>query len=182
MAVTERSRRLKRIKVAKDVIAQVRAKKFVAEAGVYGLFEGVESTPENKQSSSLRRLAKKAKKCTVCALGSVFVSASRVLEDQKVSIYFYNENEGESDVDAFSGGDVHEALGDLFGHDQLGLIESAFEMSAHHARWADDGYGVAVDKKVIDRAVAFGDRYGTDRGRLIGIMNNIIKNDGTFVP
>lgn len=55
---------------------------------------------------------------------------------------------------------------DLFGQDNLDRIEAAFECWSH------------VSWKACD----FGDKYINDHDRLVAILKNIIKNNGTFKP
>lgn len=160
----------KRVEIAKDVIAQLKAEKFNAKTGTYvGLDEDIDGTKE------LQTELKKVKQCTVCALGALFLSDVRKNDACKgVDVDLGSGN----DVDGFASRYIDEhrmrdRLGKLFSRKQMALIECAFELGM-------DPQGLLKDDE-YERAARFGEKFDTSRDRLVGIMRNIIKNEGTFV-
>lgn len=112
------------------------------------------------------------KKCQVCAKGFLFLEAVNmgvVLKDNRISDFVSN---GEY-VCSREDNTLSEAL-KYWDKDQLDLIETAFECCAF-GKWDElGGEG--------ERAIIFGRKYKTDRGRLRGILKNMLKNDGYFRP
>ena len=75
----------------------------------------------------------------------------------------------------------------LFGREQLLMIEAAFELGNGYVNFEEDAiHGLSPRfkryKPAILRAIKFGKRFRTEKTRLVGIMENIIENDGTFIP
>jgi hypothetical protein len=70
-------------------------------------------------------------------------------------------------------GPAYDYLTSYFSPEQIGLIELAFERG--------DGWYPA-DTTDDDNAVEFGERYQYNTNRMKAIMQNIINNNGTFVP
>ncbi len=160
--------------------------------------------------ASLQLISKRATKCQVCALGGVFMSFARLYNEIKVNardvtsmsnIHWERDDgtaappvpEGSTlvcPVGPDGNGSIYNThLSDVFDIVQLGLIESAFEINSTYAygalrRSRDGSYSDTFDEDVefCNAAVDFGYRYKTDTGRLKGIMNNIVKNGGTFKP
>ena len=98
--------------------------------------------------------------CTVCALGALFASA--VAATVKEPWDFRSDT-------------MRAQLGRYFDLPQLHQIEVAFECSDKvlNAEWRGD---------YLDAAIQFGYNYPDDKARMIGIMSNIVRNKGTFVP
>jgi hypothetical protein len=105
----------------------------------------------------------------VCALGGLFMSCTN-----------FNNNTLLEDLD-----DVSEGLGNLieeeqlsnklnkiFSTNQLKLIESYFEANGGFFRDYDED----------DRIEVFYNKNSSDKKRLQLIMENIVENNGTFVP
>lgn len=144
----------RRMKLAKDVIAHIRAKLIKPVTATYFELSG------NRSSKVQADIAIKEESCEACAIGSLFV-ADVMLRDR--ATLHDAENEGFR----------RKRLLQHFGGEQLGLIESAFECyTLYSVGWSDLG----------PKAVRFGGRYLTSRGRMLAIMNNIVKNKGQFVP
>lgn len=95
--------------------------------------------------------------CNACALGSMFVGLTTRIKDLSVKNHSGFRN-------SFTA-----QLAPYFGQDQLSDIEKAFETTPQ-------SYDTECDAQV------FGVKYHNDEDRLIGIMENIINNNGTFKP
>lgn len=169
----------KRVTIAKDVIAQVKLGKIKAQRGTYvehGVVEG------NKIDS-----------CTACALGSLFACAI-----DKPALKNFVEEEiglesGDTDFYYDNQSEMQQALSPYFDVFQLELVESAFEQTATNIDSADyeeivtgeDSEWRITDpkiRKLVDKAVAFGNKFVGSKQRLIAIMQNIVTNKGTFKP
>jgi len=152
----------KRVAIAKDVISKLNKKRYEAEQGVYCAAKDI-IWPEDEHTEIQTML--KGKKCNVCALGSLFVSAI----DKYDKLMF--------DDPTFDGinsrNDTY--LKRFFSGPQLDLMESAFERD----HMGVDSYDYTPTKTA---AVAFGCRYDFPDARLRAIMNNVIRNDGKFIP
>jgi hypothetical protein len=196
----------KRIKVAKDVIAQLNAKELSARSGCYinaniphQAYYNADGTSKGDFGERDFRevLEETGARCDVCALGAMFVTTVKI------------RNEITTDKGRFSRGeDMHKYLADVFSKDQLRLIESAFEreayryqvdVDAHGNVIADDDETTPIEGKVDDQSSSLTDddydaatQFGWDNPghnnisstdeRLRAIMNNIIANNGTFCP
>ena len=164
----------KRVMIAQDVLAQLKAKRYVAESGcwVQANYNPTATWADIKYTDSVQELfvEKKIESCNVCALGGLFMSCTNL-----------NNNTLLEELD-----DVSEDLGNLideeeklsnklnkiFTTSQLKLIETYFE--------ANGGYFRDYDED--NRIEAFYNKYPSDKKRLQLIMENIVENEGTFVP
>jgi hypothetical protein len=194
------TKRQMRIAIAKDVIAQLEAKKIVATVGNWiedpklGTLDCfVESKLANGINENVVKIdacdyVNKLNKCKVCALGSLFVSSVHLDNDiswkmnKEAQRSFLDMSCRQNDcgftyctfenIDNFSSESV---LLKYFSRRQLVLIENAFENNKGTLSPFSD-YDVTLCK-------AFYRKYcHNNKNRLIGIMNNIINNDGTFDP
>lgn len=146
----------KRVVIAKDVLKTLASsKKVVPKAGMYlnGICTASEAKEAYEGTSS-------AETCSACALGTMMVCGigSGLLRTHSLP---FNRYSGLDQLLRRGG----------FTRDQLDSIETAFEANNPHF-YPDTRYPAAK---------AFGKRYKTDRGRLKGIMQNIIKNNGWFL-
>ncbi|NBQ70761.1 MAG: hypothetical protein EBU46_18780 [Nitrosomonadaceae bacterium] len=109
--------------------------------------------------------------CEVCALGALFASTVRKADGCDVNPLKYIAEYGEGSHDA-DHDNISITLSDYFSAAQQRLMELAFER----------GYGAtSVDSKQDLQAARMYPSTYTATQRLRGILNNIIKNDGTFV-
>ena len=166
------SKAQKRVAVAKDVIASIKAKQLVAKARTYidVKAEGKDGYDNNTfKHPDFQTALAMGQQCTACALGGLFVCA----------VKFENKIATEDANDNIDQPDLHDYLQHLFPYEQLQLIEIAFEQS-----WGIPGFDNGDD--VPDKwktAVAFGQKHPTDdAARMTAIMRNIIRNEGTFIP
>lgn len=172
-----------RVAIAKDVLAQLKAKKIVPSystwiedpkhGGIDTLIE--DAARADAESIDVCEFVSKLNKCEVCALGSLFVSQVRL--DDKTCEVFRKMNPSKTPTEA--GYDVFEELNKsplkmYFSKDQLTLIESTFE----------GGEGMHSPATEKDRALAYAysQMYVKAADRLTAIMKNIISNNGTFIP
>jgi hypothetical protein len=180
----------KRVLIAKDVLAQIAAKKFKVRSGTWvNLLDNNKLTiptvaPESiglpkdfktiDQKDSIRELFLEnttVKSCECCALGAMFMSCT--LYNNKTTVRDF-DNETYDFVDSVEDRSFSNGLAGFFSPEQLKLIEVAFEC----------GHGGFDPDEVTkgSHAAEWGDYYKNDKDRLVAIMKNIIKNDGKFVP
>jgi hypothetical protein len=160
----------KRVMIAQDVLAQLKAKRYVAESGCWVRIHYSPATVAETDSVQELFVEKKIESCNVCALGGLFMSCTN-----------FNNNTLLKDLDSVSeylgslvdeGKKLSNKLNSIFTTNQLKLIESYFE--------ANDGF--FRDYYEGDRIEAFYNKYPSEKKRLQLIMENIVENDGTFVP
>jgi hypothetical protein len=165
---TKQPKNKEAIKVAKDVLLLLAAKKIKAESGTYFAFgdgqEVVNKFDEKRADLQDYLKSKKAKPCFVCGVGACFVA--RVYRKDNVPF----------DSFGYDSDFMEDTLAGVFGSKQLDLIETAFEQDAG---FGDDW---DISDEEADAAANFGARYKSDNGRLKAICNNIIANNGYFVP
>jgi hypothetical protein len=192
----------KRVLIAKDVIAQIKAKKLKPAHGTFVTFDkvaGLKMTSKDPYSEPTREdvsnhlgadedarelyLENKIQQCSCCALGSLFVSCT-LYNDNTTADELASAGDEISDW-LTSGGKAEpmsNGLDKFFSIQQLQLIEQTFE--------TDNGVVQSHDMDEFDRpypkfskaSAAFCDKYTTAESRMIAIMKNIVANDGTFKP
>lgn len=170
----------KRVLIAKDVIAQIKLKRYKATVGTWVLPKigfpdeaAAANHPFADKDASLRELvlADKLGTCDCCALGAMFMSCT--LYNNKTTVAAFDDELWEFDdiIDSKTG-HFSNGLDRFFSKDQLMKIEAAFE--------GNIGAFVLESANRI-KAGAWYDRYKNPETRLIAIMKNIIENDGKFV-
>lgn len=167
----------KRVTIAQDVLAQMKAKRFIAKQRVYlelrdedarDRFCDVRSGNAKTEECSTLNSVLSDSSCEVCGIGSLFVAAA---ERTRACV---DGMSGVNDDDF-----MRQLLKDYFDMDQLLLIEAAFEGQYIEAEcYEEEG----VDKEDIAAALAFTWGARTANARLERIMKNIVENRGTFVP
>ncbi len=163
----------KRVAIAQDVIAGLKAKRLVASPGVYvQILAKSKMVTERDVKNGVELQAKlaKVKRCNVCALGGVFVAAVDRFNGIKCNSDIGLTKPGE--YDGFSyGGEVDdvvmkEHLRKFFSVPQLEDIEMAFE--------GFDPNGCRINDN------AWTQRIRNSTERMSAIMQNIIKHKGRF--
>src|SRR5271154_2955962 len=147
-----------RIAIAKDALKWIRA-------GVLEPSEGVYVRPQHQptaEQSDLQLRDVVLGHCRVCAKGAIFL-AKAVRYDNVLAKDWSGGNSQTTD-----------SLQEHFDLDQLTLIECAFE---GWVRTAEDVLGGDAGQKVKSFFRANPD----EKKRLVAILKNIIKNQGTFV-
>lgn len=175
-----------RIRVAEDVIAQLKARRYKASPGTYAVIKGLDALATKHKGKDLRDvLPTKAKSCSVCALGSMFLSTIRLGDNCKI------DPEDDFDFDVYTPSLskipettinedlIHERIFDLFGS-QKGIIETAFEGTEMDRldEYAEDN-GLDPDQ-LMDDCRAFYEKFSNAEERLTAIMENIVRNKGNF--
>lgn len=155
---------IQQIKIAQDVLEQVKLGKYLAKQRVYVQFDWIEVediTVGEDVQSTLHLLPT----CEVCAYGSMMLSAIRF----KNSVN-WDENALYYGCISQSNFRYTKPLKELFNEGQLTLIENAFE------GWDED------EEAVEDSAImTFYHKFDNPTARLIAIMENLITNNGEFV-
>lgn len=162
----------KRVMIAQDVLAQLKAKRYIPESGVWVEPRYKSGKMGNEEESVQKLFAEKnITKCNVCALGAMFMSCTNM-----------NNNTTVDDLDDECTGMLGDLISDnyklsnglnrIFTYQQLALIETYFENGDGYFQHQD------IDYDHLDK---FSVTYNEDE-RLEQIMKNIIENQGTFKP
>jgi hypothetical protein len=150
-----------RVLLARDVIAQIKARRYIARCGTY-------MNPLKEESLLLReavQFARSSAPCEVCARGALFLSELKL----------YNEFEG--GVNLNPDGEVEERFFD----EQHLAIEQAFEQSAYdQEEYSIPGCECSSCRMARGELATWGNTYPDPEKRLIAIMRNIIRNKGKF--
>lgn len=160
-----------RVKIAQDVIEQLQIKRFIARTGIYASVPviPVRVDPEEQFNLALES----ARGCHVCGIGGVFLSAVRINDDMTYSEAMHGSMDSSLGGVSLDDGMMRKYLRKWFSDHQLSLIESAFETKF---------MGTSNDHRKLTTAVAWGDRFDKSKDRLKAICQNIIDNNGKFVP
>jgi len=171
----------KRVMIAKDVLAQIKAKRYIPESGTWvdpnwnirNEIDGTESVQKLFADRTIET-------CNVCALGGLFMSCTNLNNNTCVSDINCG-GEGSLLGEMIQEGDtLSNGLNKIFSKKQLQLIEVYFEKG--DGWFGEDGYTgnyIGEDSRHVEY---FNDAYPDDDERLVEIMKNIVANDGTFVP
>lgn len=157
-----------RVAIAKDVLKGLKAMKLITTRGnwvripyEFGFTSNLHASNEPPEEELAEVL--NGKTCEVCALGALFVETVKRCEklkcDRKTSC---------ASIELIS-----EYLKPIFSNDQLRMIEIAYECGLGQF---DPNCSTEL------RAKEFGQERETNDGRMIAIMENIIKNNGEFIP
>jgi hypothetical protein len=196
----------KRVLIAKDVIAQIKANKIKPEQGSFVRVEKVKgfmssSDAEARHGSwnfAMNRLSDSAgsdadvrqlyldntlQQCSCCALGGMFMSCTLYNNNTTVeNLSYAGEDIGDVILNEDNTEPLPNGLNKFFSVAQLKLIEQTFEGDQGAINSGmDDGTGEIIDK-FSPQAEAFYTKYKKPKDRLIAIMQNIIANNGTFKP
>lgn len=162
-----------RVIVAKDALAQLRHERYVATSGTYigsELLQRIGGPEEDdfgdtcyrNWDSPLQALLLKDKgECDVCAKGALFLSAVRKFNSATVGDMINDDN--------------FKIAEKIFGIKQFDLIEAAFEgWTCTKMRNGSEG------NPVPDWVLEYEDIFPDPHDRLVAILKNIVKNNGTF--
>lgn len=170
----------KRMLIAKDVIAQIKAKRFKPTAGTWvrtkmknGAYLAVEEKFDGNESMRELFIGKRIPACDCCALGAMFMSCTTYNEGTTVDDF---EREMDWDFEErVLNKTLSNGLTNFFSVEQLQLIETAFE-------GGDGAFMVKKGDLAAQKAASWYEDLSRDDKRMIAIMENIIANNGTFVP
>lgn len=155
----------KRVKIAKDVIARVKTKQIIPASEF--LSDEEACSIDLYEDESYKELANTTV-CRACAKGALFLAyVGRV-----------NNLNGDPHNSASIEPDSVEMqkLTEIFSQDQLDLMEMAFE-GTNYSWMRRDSHD-----EEAERAYAFNRRRTKKESRMIAVCENIIKNNGTFIP
>ena len=142
----------KRVAIAKDALLQLRSEALIARCGTYVYPSGIKYPAPSQE---LSEQLPNLGQCYVCARGALFLSAVRKGNNFKTGSFI---------------GEPTQVLKPLekryWSRPQIKKIEAAFE-------------GFAGFKS---KTCKFFDKYDNAHDRLVAILKNIIKNNGTFIP
>lgn len=153
---------LKRVEIAKDVLLHLQSGLIRRGCGTYLHIDNIREYDGERELRDV--LSTEGARCEVCAKGALFIADVMRRDNFKVEQYPSN-NSGKEPL-------ILDKLSDYFDVEQLHLIESAYEvgkMSTNDSAKADD-------------AIRFGLEFESKIDRLVAIMNNMIKNNGDFIP
>jgi len=114
--------------------------------------------------------------CQVCAIGGMFYSMVRRFDNITIDV---GEHAHHNYLKRIYRSSIFDELERYFSYEQLIMIESAFEM--HEMHNPDDWDNIDRNKFINASNFAISDKK-SPAARLRKIMNNIIQNDGVFVP
>lgn len=175
------SQRLNAIAVAKDVLSRLDQHKLNVRNGWYlGSFtEKVEQIRSERTTAPVEVVVDDLEEgCLVCALGACFLSKARLLGNAgSVGQLFSPWRNAEiRRIDLV----MRALMTDVFSDDQLFMIETAFE------EYVNRGFVCSSfswkQRKQLSDAARFRPSITDPEERLRIIMENIIENDGEFVP
>ena len=179
------------VKIAKDVIKQLDEGKYVPTLERYVMTE-YEELPGNTE---LQTVFKGKFQCDVCAMGALFVSATRLYNSAKVRNYARKDEDGHRFLQFETDGpNTAKLLRKYFSNKQIALIETAYMSDEDEPIISSGGRSYPVPSEgsyeqnyelaeiEFKEAANFGAKYDYDDERLRAIMENIIKNDGVFIP
>lgn len=181
----------KRVIIAQDCIARIRAKQIIAKRGRFiGNYDEVLAPLKNKSLKSVLNV--NIPECEVCAKGGLFLSyVGRVNDFKTCRIDLGNSRYNNE----------HVKLLELFSLEQLSIIEIAFEGAKFITPTFETYLEEQNFKKLLTKAIDFYKKSGglvkpsgnpidveyetielDAEKRLIKICKNIIRNKGTFKP
>ena len=176
--MNNKEKRKLRVKIAKDVLAQLKKQKFIAEAGTYiyvekNLSDILNSDNEVNPLESFQKHFQQDKKttCTVCALGSAVCSLVNV--ENKASV------KEVATTRPWGGSKLAKRFQNIFGERMMAIMETMFEGSQIKGPRLEDWELTACTSWYENhsrKSCAV-----NDEKRLKLIMQNIIRNNGDIV-
>lgn len=155
-----------RVAIARDVIAALNTKKFIASPGVYVDSNKLDNLIEKNLDEQVCNLIDKVPSCDLCAKGALFIATVKrkdALQAKEVYGEFGSLLSDEPTISEYLGRDS------LFSDKQLTMIEDQFEQETI-TDWKNTNF--RVWRPELHKAV----------DRMRAIMQNIIDNKGTFRP
>ena len=148
-----------RVLIAKDVIAQLKARRTIGGHGDYITWK---NPVPIKEGAQVKDLFKDIPQCKVCAKGAALLAAVDRFNKLKITVW-----EADDQAKGYYKGSFLEKW---FSLEQLGEIESAFEGWSKVENYTEFSYK-HLPKQAANAGI-----------RISMIMQNIIRNEGTFVP
>lgn len=153
-----------RVIIAKDVILRISLGKIKPKTRVFCRLPNIFKGEENYDLKSF--VLSKTRSCEACAKGGLFMSFVGINNNFTRQGHYLS-----SCMDS----DSMKALSTIFSKKQLAMIETAFEKTTSFGTSDTSSYE-------DDKSEAFGAKYDSPKKRLKAIMQNIVKNKGTFKP
>lgn len=171
----------KALAIAQDVLARLALVLFTPVKGYYLITCINKELFQSLDIQARPVIDELEERCQVCALGACFLSYIRLFNNVKLRDILtldYYDNLVNRNMEATQS-TIKENLVEIFGLEQLALIEIAHEMM--------DGrifgiVGESHNSEANKRAYDFGARYPENVDRMRAIMYNIVENGGNFVP
>ena len=170
-----------RIKIANDVIASIRAERYNARNGDYTPAKisdafcvaayGADGDPKD-----VCNVISKSHKCGVCAVGALMLSTMRK-DSKRLADLVGQQDSGP--IDDINDGIAY--LSDIFNNNNLHMMEFAFEFGGGYVQLDDLNLTRLSTADRIGLAL-FGVCYKDSNDRLVAIMKNVVRNNGTFRP
>lgn len=159
----------KKVAIAKDVLLQLKNKKYVAKTGDYVDFDYWETISAVDYDLNIQQHFDVIKNCKVCALGSAALSCIK-----------YSNNSSFEDARRNTNKFWNQLL-KVFTKKELVIIEYAFEGFAHKACGRSVNWNIDISDNILNKTCNFYYKHSNNDNRLKAIMKNIIKNEGKFV-
>lgn len=159
----------KRVLIAKDVIAQINSKRFIPKSGTWTSFTNLWTDNDNSLRETI--LSDSSIKCECCALGSIMASCT-LFNNKYTNRDTIDRDWQDTGYEIEYGNRFKNGLTNIFSKSQLRLIEIAFESA--------DGYFYNPKTSQERKASLMFKSTMSAKNRLISIMENIVKNKGTF--
>lgn len=162
-------RQKNKIVIAEDVIAQIKAKKFIPTSGVYASFP-INLTEGDDLQEKLAGL-KRGQACEVCGIGSAFLSCVAIHDD-------YTVDEKDENYQIIDEDKMRKKLKEFFTVNELAVIEACFEVESGFL----DRDGATVDPEELESSSGFVDilHEMDETERLLWIMQSVINLDGVI--
>ena len=168
--MAKRGKNKEAVAIAKDVIEQIELRKYVATPGTY--MRGLRLKTGDLQNQLTELLDERAKKCSVCALGSAFLSAVRLYDK-------FNVESGGSSIGAES---MMGKLEEFFTQEEIGRIEAAFELSTDFLQGKDHSnpnWSISMPDSPMPFFIKLVENL-TPENRLLTIMREVVRQNGGF--
>lgn len=158
----------KRVRIAKDILGYIQSEKFKPMSGLYVSFDGLPDY-SNSVQDNFDNIT-----CECCAMGACLLSATKYLNKVEMS-----------EVEIAHRKDKWKILKGIFTPKQMLMIETAFECKYDEEgamRIGKDVFKGEITKEEGKICVDFSRQFDSETSRMIGIMENIVVNKGTFKP
>ena len=179
----------KAVLVAKDVLMQIKLKKYIPNAGSYIKgsvdYDSLKALGLKKKDD-VKNNFDKIPPCKVCALGSMLLSCTNLGN----RLTFSDVDIINSSVYNLDKPKIKKLFNSIFDAYQLLLIENAFEKPSNSIdRYAKNILGLKLSEEDFDKCYNFYRKYNSgyfndkssNSERMVAICKNIIKNKGRFV-
>lgn len=170
----------KRIAVARDIIASVQSGFYELKEGVY-FNEPEEFNRYAMGEEQVTNIIEYLDGCRVCIIGAALVSIIKI--QNSVTFWELKFQTKVSYANADDARKVYDLVHSVFGSEIMVFLENIFEGTVTGSRIGAELYDYYGDK-VVQKEIVWEwiDAYPDTRTRAIKMMENIINNDGKFIP